>query len=272
MKNKLRMLLRSIWLFAAATAAMPAFADEGSRDLCPDRPGLGTPACTVEAGTMMLEVGLADWTLDRTADSRTDAWTFGDALLRAGLTPSLEVQFGWTMVGHVRERDRATGNVNSRTRTGDVTLALRQNLSNPDGSGFSVALMPYATLPLGGEGVGAGDWGAGLIVPASFELGALSIGVTPHIDAAVDSDGKDRHLAFGSVAGVGFDVSDDISMTAEVSLTRDRDPGGHSTEALAGLSAGWQPDADSQWDVGANVGLNRDSPDVELYFGFARRF
>ena len=61
-------------------------------------------------------------------------------------------------------------------------------------------------------------------------------------------------------------------MAAEVSLTRDRDPGGRSTEALAGLSAGWQPDADSQWDIGANVGLNRDSPDVELYFGFARRF
>jgi hypothetical protein len=67
-------------------------------------------------------------------------------------------------------------------------------------------------------------------------------------------------------------VSDDISMAAEVSLTRDRDPGGHSTEALAGFSAGWQPDDDSQWDVGANVGLNRDSPDVEVYLGFARRF
>lgn len=266
------MLFRSILLFAAMAAAVPAFAGEDRREFCPDRPGLGTPACTVEPGTVMLEVGLADWTLDRTADSRTNAWTFGDALLRAGLTPSLEVQVGWTMLGHVRERDRATGHANSRTRTGDVTLALRQNLSHPDGSGFSVALMPYATLPLGGDGVGAGDWGAGLIVPASLDLGALSLGLTPHVDAAVDSDGNGRHLAYGSVAGLGFSVSDDISVAAEVSLTRDRDPGGHSTEALAGLSAGWQPDADSQWDIGANIGLNRDSPDVELYFGFARRF
>lgn len=272
MKDKACMSLRFLGLFAAVTAAMPAVAAEEPRDLCPDRPGLGTPACTVEPGTMMLEVGLADWTLDRAADSRTDAWTFGDTLLRAGLTPSLEVQVGWTMLGHVRERDRATGNVSSHTRTGDVTLALRHNLNNPDGSAFSVALMPYATMPLGGAGVGAGDWGAGLIVPASFDLGALSLGLTPSVNAAVDADGNGRHLAFGSVAGVGFDLSDDISMTAEVSLTRDRDPDGHSTEALAGLTAGWQPDADSQWDVGANVGLNRDSPDVELYFGFARRF
>lgn len=266
------MLFRSIILFAAMAAAAPAFAEEGQREFCPDRPGLGTPACTVEPGTMMLEMGLADWTLDRTADTRTDAWSFGDALLRAGLTPSLEVQLGWTMLGHVRERDRATGDVNSRTRTGDVTIALRQNLSNPDGSGFSVALMPYATLPIGGDGVGEGDWAAGLIVPASFDLGALSLGLTPHIDAAVDGDGDGRHLVYGSVVGLGFNVSDDISMAAEVSLTRDRDPGGHSTEALAGLSAGWQADDDSQWDIGANLGLNRDSPDVELYVGFARRF
>ncbi len=266
------MLFRSIILFAAMAASAPAFAGEDRREFCPDRPGLGTPACTVEPGTLMLEVGLADWTLDRTADTRTDAWTFGDALLRAGLTPSLEVQLGWTMLGHVRERDRATGDANRRTRTGDVTIALRQNLSNPDGSGVSLALMPYAMLPVGGVGVGAGDWSAGLIVPASFDLGALSLGLTPHVDAAVDSDGDGRHLAYGSVVGLGFNLSNDISMAAEISLTRDRDPGGHSTEALAGLSAGWQPDDDSQWDVGANVGLNRDSPDVEVYLGFARQF
>ncbi len=271
-KSEARMPFRFLLLVVMAASAAPVLGQEGRRDLCPDRPGLGTPACTVEPGSTVFEIGLADWTLDRNPGSRTDAWTFGDALLRTGLTPSLEAQVGWTMLGHVRERDRATGAANSRTRTGDVTLALRQNLNNPDGSGLSVALMPYATLPLGGEGVGAGDWGAGLIVPASFDLGALSLGFTPHVDAAVDGDGDGRHLAYGSVVGVGFNLSGDVSMAAEVSLTRDRDPDGRTTEVLAGLSAGWQPDADSQWDVGVNAGLNRDSPDVELYFGFARRF
>lgn len=266
------MPLRSVLLIAALVIAAPAFAAEGRRDLCPDRPGLGTPPCTLDAGAVMLEVGIADWTLDRNADGRTDSLAFGDALLRAGLTPSLEVQLGWTALGHVRERDRASGDTTRRTRTGDVTLALRQNLRNPDGSGFSAAVMPYATLPVGGAGVGAGDWGAGLIVPVSFELGSVSLGLSPHVDAAVDGDGDGRHLAFGSVAGIGFGVSGDVSMAAELSLTRDRDPGGDTTEALAGLSAGWQVGDDSQWDAGVNVGLNRDSPDVELYFGYARRF
>jgi len=265
------MLLRFMLLMAGLTAAAPASAEE-ARELCPDRPGLGTPACTVDAGATVLEVGLADWTLDRKEGGRTDSWIFGDALLRAGLTPSLEMQIGWTMLGHVRERDRATGERTGRTRTGDVTLALRQNLRSPDGSGFSLAVMPYATLPLGGEAVGAGDWGAGLVVPVSVELGALSLGFTPHVDAAVDADGDGRHLAYGSVAGLGFGLSEEVSAAVELSLTRDGDPAGHATEALAGVSLGWQPDADSQWDVGVNAGLNRSSPDVQLYAGYVRRF
>jgi opacity protein-like surface antigen len=265
------MLLRPMALIAAFAAATPAAA-EGARDLCPDRPGLGTPACTVAAGDVVAELGIADWTLEKDGGRRTDSWAFGDALLRAGLTSSLEVQVGWTMLGHVRERDRTTGETARLTRTGDVTLALRQNLRNPDGSGFSVAAMPYVTLPLGGAGVGAGDWGAGLIVPVSFELGALSVGLTPHVDAAVDADGDGRHLAFGSVAGLGFDLSDTVSAAVEVSFSRDRDPAGRATEWLAGFSAGWQPGADSQWDAGVNVGLNRDSPDLQLYAGYARRF
>ncbi len=265
------MLLRKIMLMGALAAAAPAFAEEG-RDLCPDRPGLGTPACTVDPGHMVFELGLADWTRDDDGPQRTDTILAGEALLRVGLTSTLEAQIGWTAVGHVRERDAALGSVDTRTRAGDVTLALRQNLRNPDGSGFSIAAMPYASVPTGGSGVGAGDWGAGLLVPVGIDAGVVSIGLTPHVDAAVDGDGNGRHLAYGTVAGVGFDLSDAVSMATEVSITRDRDPAGHATELLAGLSAGWQPDDDSQWDIGANLGLNHDSPDLQVYAGYVRRF
>jgi hypothetical protein len=265
------MTFRPAMLAATLAASASAFASEG-RDLCPDRPGLGTPTCTVEPGRVVLEFGLADWTRDSDAGQRTDRILTGDALLRVGLTPSLEAQVGWTALGTVRERDRASGGVDRVTQAGDMTLALRQNLRNPDGTGFSLAVMPYAALPTGGQGIGAGDWGAGLSMPLSVEAGEVSVAVTPHVEAAVDADGDGRHLAFGSVAGIGFDVSDALAMAAELSLTRDRDPARAATEALAGLSAGWQVDADSQWDVGVHAGLNRDSPDVQLYIGFARRF
>lgn len=258
--------------FASFAHASPAHAGE-PRDLCPDRPGLGTPACTVEPGAVVGELGLGGWTRENDSAERTDTIIVGDALVRIGLTDSLEGQIGWTAYGHVRTRDKATGAVRKAGRTGDVTLALRQNLRNPDGSGFSVAVMPYATLPVGKAPIGAGDWGAGLLVPLSVELSdTVSFALTPGVEAAVDSDGHGRHLRFGSVAGLGFALGEQLSLSTEVALHRDRDPAGHTTEALLGLSAAWQANAATQFDVGLNCGLNGNSADSQLYVGIVRRF
>ncbi|MEA3008657.1 MAG: hypothetical protein QOJ91_349, partial [Sphingomonadales bacterium] len=147
-----RIVLAIAGLALAASSAQA----EDLRDFCPDRPGLGTPPCTMDPGHFDIEAGLVDWTLDRTPDLRTDTIEAGQLLVRIGLTDSLEAQLGWTAFGHVRTRDRLTGSVDHASGVGDLTVALRQNLKNPDGSGFSVALMPYATLPTGGQAIGAG--------------------------------------------------------------------------------------------------------------------
>ncbi|NML09746.1 transporter [Sphingobium sp. AR-3-1] len=259
---------------AAALALAPGMAmAQEPRDLCADRPGLGTPACTVEPGRMVVELGLGDWTRQQDISTRTDTIQAGDALVRLGLGDHLEAQVGWTAYGHVRTRDRLSGLVEKDSGVGDVQVALRRNLSSPDGSGFSIAIMPYVSLPAGGSAIGAGDWGAGLIVPVSFDLGGgLSLGLTPQIDAAVDGDRDGRHVAYGSVAGLGFSLSDSVSGTIEAQVTRDEDPAGHATEALAGLSFAWQPSDDMQFDIGTNIGLNADSPDSQAYLGVVRRF
>jgi hypothetical protein len=251
-------------------AAAPARA-ETLRDLCPDRPGLGTPACTIDPGHVQVELGLGDWTLTRSPGQREDDLATGDLLVRYGLTPSLEMQVGWTAFTHVRTRSGAV--VTHESGTGDVRLALRQNLHNPDGSGFSAALMPYLSLPTGSDGIGAGDWGAGLIVPVSYQLSqAVTLDFTGETDAAVDEDGKGRHLAYGAVFGVDVALGEKVGTTWELSVSRDEDPSGHATQLLAGLSADWTPGRNTQLDVGTNVGLDHDAPDVEVYFGVTRRF
>jgi hypothetical protein len=159
---------------ALPLAALATFAGIGTaqaqdlRPLCPDRPGLGTPACTVDQGHLVAEMGAVDWSLDRADGERNDSWTFGDLLLRYGVSANTEVQLGWTALGAVRVREGGT--VTHSSGIGDTTLAVRQNLAHPDGSGFSVAVMPYATLPTGGQTIGAGDWGAGVILPLSYSL------------------------------------------------------------------------------------------------------
>jgi hypothetical protein len=263
----------TVGLAAAFTATLFATGTKAQdvRDFCPDRPGLGTPACTLEQGRLAAELGLIDWTLDRPDGNRTDTIAAGDLLVRYGVSDRLEVQLGWTAFGHVR--DRFIGLVEKSAGPGDVLVAVRRNLRNPDGSGFAVALMPFVTLPTGGSTLGVGDWGAGLLLPISSELAAgFQLGFTGSIEAAVDEDGDGRHLAYGGVMGLDVPVGNNLSATFELSAQRDEDVSGTKAELLGGLSAAWSPGSSLQLDVGANIGMNRDAPDVQLYLGVARPF
>lgn len=258
---------------AILLAGMGMATAQEARPLCADRPGLGTPACTVDPGRTVVELGGIDWTLDQDAAQRSDTLIAGDLLLRHGVTANLEIQAGWTAFGTVRTRDKMTGVVTRSSGIGDVTLAARYNVSNPDGSGFSAAIMPYATLPTGGDAIGAGDWGAGLILPISYSLSdTIGIALTPAVDAAVDGDRNGRHLAYGSVIGLSAALSDTVSAALEAQMTRDEDPAGHTTQALASLSFAWVSKDRLQIDAGAVAGLNADSPDLQVYLGITRRF
>jgi hypothetical protein len=258
----------------ACVALLPAAARaEEDRDYCTDRPGIGTPACTMAPGTYSVELGLGDWSLNRDAGDRDDVIETGDVLVRYGVAEHAEVQIGWTALGFARHRDGATGSVDHRSGTGDVTVALRRNLLNPDGSGLSIAVMPYVTAPVGRSPIGDGDWAGGVLVPVSYELSdTWSLATTSEVDAAVDEDGHGRHFAASETVGASFKLNDKLTATAEYQFTLDRDPASHHTEHLSGLSLGWQPAADLQFDLGANAGLDHDANDLEVYFGVSHRF
>jgi len=265
--------MRWVLFLLLALTTTPAWAQD--RDFCADRPGRGTPACTLDPGRWQAEIGIGDWTLDRQEDSRSDNVLMGDLLMRLGLTEHVEGQLGWTAYGHLRTRDRMTGAIEKQGGIGDLSLGFRANLMNPDGSGTSIAIQPVISLPVGGEAIGAGTWGASLLVPFSFSLSdTLQLSFTPEIAAEPDEDRHGRHLAYGGVAGLGLSLLPDVDAGIELSGFRDDDPGDHSTQWFLDLSAAWRPaEADDvQFDIGTSLGLDRDAPDVQLYAGVAKRF
>jgi hypothetical protein len=260
---------RATFIVAVMLVATPAFAQD--REYCPARPGLGEPACTLDPGKVSVEVGIASWQRDDNPGSRIDTIMLADTLVRAGLTNDTEVSVAWTP--YIRERTRDASGVSLAQGGSDLTVALKHNLHNPDGSGFSLAVEGYATLPVAGEPGGAGDWAAGLVVPASVDLGSgLSLQSTSEADAAVDADGDGRHFALSEVVGLGIPLTKDLTMTAEAQLLRDWDPSGATTEAYAGLSFALSLSDDLQVDAGSVVGLNASAPDVQIYAGISRRF
>lgn len=263
------MLRRAAAFAACMLIAEPACAQD--RDYCPARPGLGEPACTISPGKLSLEIGAASWQRDDSPGSRVDTITLADTLIRAGLTQDTEVSIGWTPYIRVRTRD-ASGVAVARGGS-DVTVALKHNLHHPDGGGFSLAVEGYATLPVAGEPGGAGDWSAGLLVPASIELNhGLSLQSTSEADAAVGGDRHGRHVALSEIVGLGVALTDTLNMTAEAEVLRDWDPSGATTQTYAGLSFALMLSDDLQVDAGSAFGLNGHSADAQVYAGIARRF
>jgi hypothetical protein len=265
----MRILILSVLGLGLGAVASPAAA----RDYCPDRPGLDTPPCTIEPGRFSVEMSGVDWTRDDSGDTISDTLLVGDLALRFGIADHAELRFAWTPYGHVHTRDRTTGAVDNQSSTGDVTLGLKRNLLDPTGKNVSVAVLPFVSLPSGGQAIGAGDWGAGLQLPVSVPLtGAVSFALTPEIDAAVDGDRNGRHLAFGTAAGFAIQPRDGVNFAVETAVIRDEDPAGTTTQALAGASVGLMLGKNFQVDAGTVIGLNHAAPDTELYVGLARRF
>lgn len=261
-------------LFTALLAGSAAHAGN-LRDLCPDRPGKGAPACTLDPGHVEYETSLADWTRDRSGGERQNTLLVADSLLRIGLNSSTEAQIAWTPWGHVRTRDRG-GGIDKASGVGDVTLSIRHNLRNPDGSGTSIALQPFVSLPTGGNAIGDGDWGAGLTMPVSFSLPHdWQLAVVPTAEAAVNEDGKGRHFAYELATAVTAPLGDSgVSASLELWGQRDDDPSGRTSQYSFDLAAIWQPKqlANVQLDMGSYIGLNHNTPDVEILGGVAVRF
>jgi len=257
----------------ALLMVIPTAARAEDRPYCPTRPGLGTTPCTIAPGHVSIETALTDWTLAQDSTQRSDTILIGDSFVRLGLSNTIEAQIGWTPFGHVRTRDKLTGKVDRADRAGDVTLGFKANLHDPDGSGVSIAVQPFVTLPVGRAPLGAGDWGAGVVVPVTFDLSdTLNFATTTEADAAVDGDGHGRHFAVSETLGLGLKLGKALTVSVEGQLLRDEDPAGKTTQGLASLSVAWAAKDNLQLDVGGVAGLNRDAPDVELYIGVSRRF
>ena len=261
--------MRSI-LLAVPLALTVSPASAQADNFCADRPGLGTPACTMPPGQTMAELGVVGWDHSAGPASVEDDLTYGDLLVRAGIDDRTEVRVGLGGFGTMHSRDRASAVIARSHGIGDVSLGLRRSLSGQDGP---VALQLTATLPTRADGIGAGDWSASVLLPIDLTLPkGFELDLTPELDAAVNASGSGRHLAWGGVVGIGHSLGSNINLEGEFAAWRDDDPAGHATDARAALSLAWQAGRNWQFDLEGDVGLSAAAPRHSLLLGLAHRF
>jgi hypothetical protein len=74
------------------------------------------------------------------------------------------------------------------------------------------------------------------------------------------------------VFNLGASLGDKVNVSAELWGQWDWDPAGTQKQYSADVAFAYLPNKNLQFDTGANFGLNRNTPDVELYAGISTRF
>ncbi|WP_167952634.1 transporter [Sphingomonas jejuensis] len=236
---------------------------------CSDRPDRVVTPCVIEGGAVQLEIGAVDWARTRDGADRTDETLIADTVLRFGLGDEFDLRVGLSPL--VRVRDVMGGRIEQHEGVGDLTVGLRRRIVDGGDDGVSFGLQLGATLPTGGDRLGQGDWSVEVVAPVQIPLGKiLTLGLTPTVAAAADEDGDGRHFAWGGVAGIEAALGERVAVGTELYAIRNEEAGG-ATEATADAYATWRLSDGVQLDVAAYVGLNADTPDIELLSGITWR-
>jgi outer membrane putative beta-barrel porin/alpha-amylase len=258
-----------IALSLLATAATAHAADEPA--ICADRPGKSSQACTVPAGHFQFESSLADWTLDKHGGERDTTLAIGETGFKFGLTDRSHIDIDITP--WMRSTSRA-GNVHdSASGFGDVLVTYKYRLTSA-GAALMIAVSPFAKAPTAKRPIGNGKWEGGLLVPIQYSIpkSTLQLSLTPELDWSADSDGHGHHATMVQVANLGWQVTPKLNLSGEIWSQWDWDPSGTTRQASADWAIAYLVRNDLQLDVGANIGLNRVTPDVDVYVGIAEQF
>ncbi len=266
-----RSLFGAVLLYASTLYASTSALAADQPSICADRPGKATSACTVLAGHWQVETGFADWTLQQENGERDTALVIGETTVKYGLSEASDIEVDLTP--WQRATSSASGLHQSAAGIGDVNVIYKQRLSPADAP-VQVIAMPVVKVPTAKHSLGNGKWEGGILVPIGYAIpkSPFSISLTPEVDWVADGDGHGHHAAMAQVVSLGWAATEKLNLSAELWGGWDWDPSGTTREASADGAIAYLLSNDLQLDAGANFGLNRDTPDAELYAGVSKRF
>lgn len=256
---------------AGSAVAVPALAQAvDPQPICTDRPTKSNAVCTVPAGAVQLESDLASWTRSGTDGMRVDTLVPLNPTIKRGLGVNTDLQL--TFAPYVDVRTRAAGVVDHQPSLGDLTVRLKQRLTDSD-SKLQVGVIPFVKVPTAKRGIGNGAWEGGIAVPVQLSLpNSFTLTFGPETDLLADSDESGNHVQLVGTVNIARPVSPMLTLMAELWTAQNFDPAGTVRQYSADVAVAWLFRPTLQLDAGANLGLNRATPDIQLYLGISTRF
>jgi hypothetical protein len=258
---------------AALSLAVPAGAraqDGEETPICVDRPAKGNAVCTVPAGKWQLESSIAGWSRTEAVGIESEVLTLGSSVVKLGISDRSDLQIGFTPYVHTEARAGATKSTASGV--GDVIVRYKHRLTR-GGAPVEVGAIPFVKLPTADHRIGNGKVEGGLAVPVSIATGGpVTVALGPELDLLADGDGHGHHVALVNLVSVSAPVADGLTLVGEFWTMTNFDPAETATLASADAALAYAANERLQLDLGANLGLNRDTSDVELYLGASWQF
>jgi hypothetical protein len=233
--------------------------------ICADRPSKANGACTVPALHWQLEVSVIDWTRSSDAGSHSDATSVGQTFVKLGLGDNSDIELGFTPYVRVEQPGPDASGV------GDVMVRYKRRLTAADGR-FQAAIIPFVKLPTANHSIGNGEVEGGVAMPLSGPIGPITATLGPEVDLLVDADGHGRHPALANLVNLSAAVARRLTLSGELWSSMNFDPDRTQHLWSADASAAYLANTRVQLDAGANLGLNRETPDIEVYGGVSVLF
>lgn len=238
--------------------------------ICTDRPTKSNFACTVPEGQFQIESDIGFHSIQTGGGARTDLTLFTNPTIKYGLTDSTDVEANIAPL--VRVRSRVGDVVTTQESVGDLILRVKQRFT-PTDQQVQFAAIPYVKVPTAERGVGNREWEGGVIAPANISLaGGYTLTLVPQLDFLLDGDGRGRHAQFQGVVNLGKQVAPDLTFYGELWTAQNFDPAGTVRQYSADTALAYLVTPTLQFDVGGNFGLNRATPDAQLYVGLSARW
>jgi len=250
---------------AAAVIGLATSAQAEPPPICADRPAKANAVCTVPVGKFQLETGAVDWTLAKSAGVRTELLAVGASVLKLGVSDTSDLQVGF--VPYVQLTVKQSGTRSRVSGIGDVTVRYKQRLTGNDAR-VQVAAIPFVKLPTAARGLGNTKVEGGLAVAVSFAVaGPVTMTLGPELDLLADADGSGQHIGVINLVSVSAAVAPRVTLGGELWSAGSLDPAGTIRQASADAAIAYAAANNLQLDLGANLGLTRNTPDLEVYTG-----
>lgn len=242
---------------------------ERMREMETDRPDVTESPFTVDAGHYQYETDLLGLYKESSELKISKTLIINQGNLKIGLTGSTALQIGFETYGFQKEKEVATGTIESKNGIGNLNIRIKQNITGNNSGNFALALLPYIKFPTS-EYEDDHLIEGGLIVPMLYQLpGEWKLGFQVEIDRLKDQDHHAMHTELLQTLTISHPISKTLEGIAETYYTYDFKA--HQLYNFINAAVQMEVTKDFKIDAGLNYGIQHHA-EKHYFLGASYRY